>query len=299
MHNAFFYLAGLLVLAAAKAQHLLTRTPSSATLGPRTLNATDIQHCIESDIRTVTDWLSSLETYTNGYSLEGQNVLELRPKADLGIGLYLLAKGCFQYNTCDVYDCMRTAPNNFYRQLFGKLSLSEKQEKIDFLRQQLAAAKAGYPSRINRLVRDDSDLVSAFGNETVDLVFSQSALEHFEDISATMAQLHSVCKPGAILVSQVELTVPTQWMRKNDPNNIYRYAKPLYNALRTRDTHNRVRPFQYQATLERHGWTEISIYPVTQIDEDSGYAGVNEVFRDRKNQMNYLSIVICAKNGDK
>lgn len=299
MHNAFFYLAGLLFLAAAKAKHLVTGASSSATLLPRALEATDIQQCIDSDIRTVTDWLSSLKAYTDGYSLEGQIVLELRPKTDLGIGLYLLAKGCFQYNACDVYDYMKTAPDSFYRQLFGKLSLSEDQKKIDFLRQQLAAAKAGYPSRINRLVRDDSDLVAAFGNETVDLVFSQSALEHFEDISTTLAQLNSVCKPGAILISQVELTAPSTWMRENDPNNIYRYAKPLYNALRTRDTHNRMRPFQYQEALERHGWTKVSIYPVTKIDEDLGYAGVNEAFRDRKNQMDYLSIVICATNGDK
>ena len=37
------------------------------------------------------------------------------------------------------------------------------------------------------MVRDDFDLVAAFGRSTIDMVFSQAAFEHFDDLEATIA----------------------------------------------------------------------------------------------------------------
>jgi len=291
LQHASLYAAGIIFLALAKVKSLIHGYSS-----PKPFSIAEIQRCIDYDIQVVDDWLCKLKTYADGEeNLQGKNVLELGPGSDIGIGLYLLAKGCFQYNACDVHNLMKTTPDSFYRQFFGRLSRTEPQKKIDFLRQQLAAFKAGYPSRLNSLVRDDFDLVAAFGPSTVDLVFSQAAFEHFDDVPTTISQLHTVCKPGAILVAQVDLKTHSRWIRQRDPNNIYRYPQALYRLLRFRGIPNRIRPFQYKAALEAAGWQDISIYPTSVLSEGEGYPGMDKRFSDKKNQMDYLSIMLCAR----
>lgn len=295
LQHVYLYAVGLVFLALAKAKSLIHSYPS-----PKSFDIDKIQRCIDDDIKVVDDWLYRLKAYADGEeNLKGKNVLALGPSSDIGIGLYLLTKGCFQYNACDVNNRMRMMPESFYRQFFGRLSSSEPQEKIDFLKQQLAAFKAGYPSRLNSLVRDDFDLVAAFGPATVDLVLAQAAFEHFDDVPATMAQLHTVCKPGAILVAQADLTTHSGWICQRDPNNIYRYPQALYNLFRFRGSSNRVRPFQYQAALKTAGWQDISIYPMSVLGEGEGYTGLDKSFRDQQNQMDYLSIVLCARKSDR
>lgn len=291
----YLYTAGLIFLALAKAKSLIHGYSS-----PKPFGIAEIQRCIDYDITVVDNWLCELKAYADGEEkLKGKNILELGPGSDIGIGLYLLAKGCFQYNACDVHNLMKKTPESFYRQFFGRLSSREPQEKIDFLKQQLAAFKAGYPSRLNSLVRNDFDLVSAFGPATVDLVFSQAAFEHFDNVPATVTQIHTVCKPGAILIAQVDLKTHSRWIRQKDPNNIYRYPQGLYNFFRFRGSPNRFRPFQYKMALEAAGWQDISIYPISVLNEGEGYAGMDKRFSDQKNQMDHLSIMLCAKKSER
>jgi len=62
----------------------------------------------------VDEWLLYLNKYTNNsYTLDGKNVLELGPGSDLGVGLFLLAKGCAQYNAYDVNNLMKSTPDIF------------------------------------------------------------------------------------------------------------------------------------------------------------------------------------------
>lgn len=57
--------------------------------------------------------------YTNNtYSLLGKNVLKLGSGSDFGIGINLFAKGCSQYNTCDINDLMKSTPDSFYEQIW-------------------------------------------------------------------------------------------------------------------------------------------------------------------------------------
>ena len=105
----------------------------------------------------------------------------------------------------------------------------------------------------------DFNIVSAFGESTIDMVFSQAAFEHFDDIESTILQLNKVCKSGATFVAEINLKTHSRWIRDKDPNNIYRYPEWLYNMFRFRGIPNRVRPFQYREVLESYGWTDITI----------------------------------------
>lgn len=288
----FFYITGIGFLALAKAKNILQGYSS-----PKPFDISDTARCIEYDIEIVENWLSHLQTCSHGeYALAGKKVLELGPGSDLGVGIYLLAKGCLQYNACDVNDLMKTTPDSFYEQLFRKIEAMNSQTDTDYLKEQLLEAKMGRPSMLNYVVRDDFDLISAFGESSIDLVFSQAAFEHFDDIAETISQLTAVCKNDAILVVEIDLKTHSRWIRDKDPNNIYRYQNRVYNAFGFRGIPNRIRPFQFKETFERFGWTDISITPVEIITNDkSSYAGMNKNFSDQINQMDYLSIMICAR----
>ena len=110
------------------------------------------------------------------------NVLELGPGSDLGIGIYLLSLGCAQYNACDVNDLTRTTPHSFYEALFRSIEGMNSRTNTGRLKEQLNKTRAGEPSKLNYVVRHDFDLVSAFGVATINLVFSQAAFEHFDDV---------------------------------------------------------------------------------------------------------------------
>lgn len=117
-------------------------------------------------------------------ALRGQDVLELGPGSDLGAGLCLLSKDANTYCACDVHNLAIAAPDAFYEALFSRLKTDD--QTIDSLRHELACCRRGRPSRLNYVVRADFDLASAFGRDTVDLVFSQAALERVDDIHATV-----------------------------------------------------------------------------------------------------------------
>jgi len=292
MRDNFLYAAGIGFLALAKAKHALQGYTT-----PKGIDSSDTGKCVDYDINVVEHWLSYLKAYTNNaVTLDGKNVLELGPGSDLGIGIYLLAKGCAQYNACDVNDLMKSAPDSFYERLFGRLEALDSRFNIRFLKEQLREAKARNPSRLNYVVRDDFDIVSAIGESKIDVILSQAAFEHFDDIGATVSQLSAVCKPGAIAIIEIDLKTHSRWIREKDPNNIYRYPKPIYNAFWFRGIPNRLRPFQYKEAFERAGWTDVSVVPIKQLpDQNRSYSGMNKSFADRKNQMDYLSVMLCAR----
>ena len=292
LRDPFFFAAGIGFLALAKAKNILKGYSS-----PKPFDISEISRCIEYDIHVVEHWLFHLQSYTGRTnSLVGKNVLELGPGSDLGVGIYLLSKGCSQYNACDVNDLMKSTPDNFYEQLFEKIETIENQTDISLLKEQLNKTKTSQLSRLNYIVRSDFNIVSAFEESTIDLVFSQAAFEHFDGIESTIAQLSAVCKTGAILVAEIDLQTHSRWIRDKDPNNIYRYPKWLYNIFWFRGIPNRVRPFQYKEAFEKMGWTDITITPLKQLNShNSCYSGMNKIFSDKKNQMEYLSIMLFAR----
>jgi SAM-dependent methyltransferase len=292
LRNTFFYITGIAFLVLTKAKTILKGYSS-----PKPFDITESARCIEYDINVVENWLLYLQRYTqSACSLSLKNVLELGPGSDLGTGIYLIAKGCSQYNACDVNDLMKSTPDNFYERLFVRLQNINSHANIDFLREQLKEAKAGNNSRLNYVVDSHFNIFSVCGESTIDLVFSQAAFEHFDDIEETISQLSSVCKPGAILVAEIDLQTHSRWIREKDPNNIYRFPTCLYNAFWYDAIPNRLRPYQYKEAFERFGWTDISIIPLRKLDDhDRSYSGMNKTFAHKQNQMEYLSIILCAK----
>jgi hypothetical protein len=294
LRDSFFFMTGIGFLALAKAKNILL------AYTPKSISMSDIPRCVEYDIKIVDRWLYQLAVYTNNDNyLNGKNVLELGPGSDLGMGIYLLSKGCVRYDACDIFDLMKSTPDNFYEQFFEKLKSIKSEVSIDFLRKQLIEAKNGNPSQLNYKVSNDFDIVSAVGKSSIDLVFSQSAFELFDNINATILQLTEVCKPGAVLMVHIDLTTHSRWIRRKDPNNIYRYPRWVYNIFSFRGSPNRFRPFQYKEAFERSGWTDVTITPINKLsDYGKSYSGMNKSFADNKNQMDFKSIYLCARRGE-
>jgi SAM-dependent methyltransferase len=291
MRNSFMYAAGIGFLTLAKAKNVLRGYSS-----PKPFDLSDTDRCIAYDLKVVDEWLSHLKTYvgTDGV-LRDKNVLELGPGSDLGIGLYLLAKGAASYNACDVNDLMKRVPESFYTGLIDRIGAMDGAERTEFLTAQIRAARTGSASRLRLVVRKDFDLVSAFGPNCIDLVFSQAAFEHFDDVVRTVEQLSIVCKPGAFLVAEIDLKTHSRWIRDKDPNNIYRYSNSLYEAFWFRGIPNRVRPYQYREIFERLGWVDVSITPLERTQVRDSSLAMNEQFRDARNQLDLLSVAFCAR----
>ena len=110
-------------------------------------------------------------------------------------------------------------------------------------------------------------------------------------------RLSRIVKSGAILIAEVDLKTHTRWIRDADPLNIYRYSGSIYDMFRFRGSPNRFRPFEYEEALRKYGWAKIRILPLTVIEQ--GYlsgilGGLDSNFKDRVNQMEYLTMMICA-----
>jgi SAM-dependent methyltransferase len=292
MRNFFFFAAGIVFLALAKAKNVLR---GYAT--PKPFDVSETDRCVEYDFGVVDRWLSRLEAYApDSGPLEGKSVLELGPGSDLGIGLYLLSKGCATYHACDVNPLMDRVPDRFYEAVFARMAGRIDGARIEVLREQLREARAGRPSRLAVVVREDFDLGAAVGEGAIDRVFSQAAFEHFDDVEATVGQLGAVCKPGAILVAEVDLKTHSRWICDRDPNNIYRYPAWLYRVFRFRGSPNRLRPFHYAEILERNGWTDVRMECLNRCgDPARDCSGLDPEFTDLRNQMDWLSMSLCAR----
>lgn len=283
------YLAGLAFLGLAKAKHVLQGYSS-----PKTFSLAETERCIDYDLSVVDGWLAYLAAYTGASgSLSGKTVLELGPGSDLGVGVYLLAKGAAAYNACDVNDLIHRAPPAFYSALLDRIAGLDGAVDRDFLLAQVEGARVG-GAKLRAVIRNDFDLVAAFGAGSIDLVFSQAAFEHFDDVSRTIEQLSTVCKKGAIIVAEIDLKTHSRWIRDKDPNNIYRYPDLIYRAFHFRGSPNRLRPYQYRRHFERHGWTNVSITSIEHRTEAQSTTGMSRPFRDPINQLDVLSIVLCA-----
>ena len=290
MRDALLYTAGLGFLTLAKAKNVLQGYTS-----PKTFDLSETERAVSYDLNVVDEWLQHLKAYRGDDSVAGKNVLELGPGSDLGVGTYLLAKGAATYNACDVNELIKSAPESFYGALLQRIEALDRGVDTEALRAQLRAARSGAASRLNVVVRDDFDLAAAFRPGSVDLVFSQAAFEHFDDVPATVRRLTTVCKAGATIVAVIDLKTHSRWIRVKDPNNIYRYSDRIYRGFWFRGAPNRVRPYQYQELFERNGWANVSVTPLERISDPRQRSfTVDKQFRDARNQLEYLSVVLCA-----
>jgi SAM-dependent methyltransferase len=214
----------------------------------------------------------------------------------LGIGLYLLAKGAQSYSAIDKYDLAASAPAGFYEHLFRRLARTDDISDAEGLRAALAAARSDPSGRLRYLVRPDFDIAAAIPERSIDIVLSNAAFEHVEDVERMMSQLSRVVKAGGMMVAEVDLRTHSRWIRDMDPNNIYRYNEWIYQRFHYAGRPNRVRPGRYRQSLQANGWTAIEVKPASQLASalSPRNAHLAEKFRGAENQMDYLTVTLCA-----
>lgn len=293
--NGAYLLLGSLALLANKLRYTLR-----GYRDPRPFPSTEYDRAIAYDLGVVDAWMARLEAYLGQpYDLTGKTVLELGPGADLGVGLYFLAQGVARYCAADVNPLAATVPQEFYVQLVENLIArgTVSAGRADGLLEEPESTRAGRPKRLDYRCLADFDLL-AFGRESVDLIVSQAAFEHFEHFSDTARQMAAVARPGAFLVTEIDLNTHTRWLRDNDPHSIYRIPEWLYRLCHFPGIPNRLRPNDYVHALERAGWGDIVVTPITSVSDDY----LNQVqdhlatpFRTPAADMSHVHVVLCAR----
>lgn len=290
--NGFYYAAGLMFLMLAKSKSRL-----AGYTDPKPFPIGQMDRCADYDIGIVERWLRELERYSGiAGSIVGKSVLEIGPGSDLGVGLSLLARGAQSYSAIDKFDLAASVPAEFYELLFGRLSRSQPPPKVEELRAALATATRDRSGPLCYLVRPDFDIAAVVPERSIDIVFSNAAFEHVENVERMMAQLSRVVKAGGMIVAEVDLRTHSRWIRDKDPNNIYRYSEWIYDRFQYAGRPNRIRPGQYRQYLQSNGWVAIEMNPASQLAPTLSHrnAHLATKFRGAENQMDYLTVTLCA-----
>ena len=291
--NFYCWFMGGLILMANKIRHAV-----QGYLTPRTFPVTDYARAINYDISVLNSWLHYLRDYTDSkVTLQDMNILELGPGADLGIGLLLLANGANRYCSLDVNNLVVSVPQDFYETLFSHIE-QKNLATVDIatLRTELHLTHVGKNRNLNYVCDPEFNLMQ-FQKDEINLVFSQAAFEHFDNIPSTFSQLSRIVKSGGILIVEIDLSTHTRWIRDFDPLNIYRYSEPFYRALHFPGSPNRVRPHQYKQYLEDLGWKNVRVIPRRVTDENYVKGIKNHIasdFRKPADEIGMLSIILCA-----
>ena len=198
----FYCFAGICFLLAANIKHTVGgyRTPKPMT--------TNEEESFEYDMHIVDSWLETLQQYTRAVRLSEADVLELGPGSDLGTGVYLLYRGARTYCAIDANDLAAKVQRGFYERLVDHLS--GKRLSVPG-REALVQAIWGQPKRIEYIVDPDFDIARALNGRRFDLVFSNAAFEHFEDVEHVIAGLSTITRKGAILVCNVDLMTHSRY----------------------------------------------------------------------------------------
>jgi SAM-dependent methyltransferase len=268
--NGVYFLAGIAFLALAKAKHVLR---GYSTPKPFALAETD--RCIDYDVKIGNNLLGHLRAY--GGSIDNAHVLELGPGSDLGLGLYLLSKGAASYTAFDRNELAMNVPAEFYARFGERLGIPLQMDRLRYV------------------ARKDFDVAAALPPRSIDVVISNAAFEHFDDVGQTVRQLSEVVKPGGKIAAVIDLQTHSRWIREKDPNNIYRYPRWFYRLFYSPGQPNRVRPAEYRRFFEQAGWCNVNVRASTRFD--SRGRSVHKSFRSCE-LLDACSIVLCATRGD-
>jgi SAM-dependent methyltransferase len=225
-----YFLLGIAFLALAKGKHSLQGYKT-----PKPFDLTDIDRCVAYDIDVVESWTTHVD-------VRGKRVLEVGPGSDLGIGLYLLSKGAASYTAFDKFPLAHAVPKEFYNrfhELYG----------------------TGFPPlpNLHYVVREDFDLSQAVEPGTADLVLSNAAFEHVDDVPQLAKHLKTAVVPGGKICAHIDLRTHSRWIREHDAGNIYRYPRWLYRLFYFPGQPNRVTPQHYRDAFSAAGWKDVSV----------------------------------------
>jgi len=283
----FCHITGLILLFVVKCKHVIQgyKTPKPIAMKD--------EECIRYDIHIADAWLDALAKYTDRGRLSAADVLELGPGSDLGTGLYLISKGARTYCAIDAIDLAGSVPREFYEKLIDRIARSSGTCRGTTTKQSLSQAMWGPKRKVDYVVNSRFDLLGSLDGRSFDIIVSNAAFEHFNNIEQALAEISAVARRGAILVCCIDLMTHTRWIRQRDPNNIYRYPDWLYGFAKFTGIPNRVRPHQYKVILEKNGWKDVVVIPDLRLyGFDARHLAKR--FRDPVNEMEFLTITICA-----
>ena len=124
------------------------------------------------------------------------------------------------------------------------------------------AALGGLSSAVRYEVVPDFEFARKLGEGQIDVVLSNAAFEHFDDVPGVARQLAAVVKPGGKLSAHIDLKTHSRWIRDKDPANIYRYPRWLYRLFHFPGQPNRLRPADYRQAFIDAGWKNVRTSPV-------------------------------------
>ena len=296
LDNALYRTLGVGFLAMAKAKNLAKGYDRA-----RPFSTSDVERCVNYDIKVVDEWLDVVERYTGAPAasqLAGKRVLELGPGADLGVALYLLSKGAAQYCAIDAVPLALQAPPEVHRAVIDRIEQLGSHRTRAELESALAGAAnaSSADAPVRYVVRPDFRITEAFAPASFDVVFSQAAFEHFDDVEATIAQMSVVAAPGAMLIAGIDMQTHSRWLREKDPLNIYRHGDSTYRMFGFRGMPNRVQTSEYAALLAKHGWTDIDMKVLYAVEPDE-FERVRPALpaRFRKDETRNLWVMACAR----
>ena len=288
---------GAVILVLNKCRHMLKGYTT-----PRLIDITKYDDIIHYDVEVTNMWMQWLELYAPDTSLQNKTVLELGPGADLGIGAMCIVQGAKKYITLDKHRLLTTVSLDFYTQLFNflKKKYTISNSLYNIIMSDIDAAynkKKG--SRIVYNVDSSFSLRSLdIEKKSVDLILSNAAFEHFEDLAKLLSELSDIVKKDALFVAQIDLQTHSRWIRDADPNNIYRYSSWFYNLCKFSGSPNRMRPRDYAQYMEDAGWTDVTVVPlqVTSASYTSKYhTHMHKQFKYINNDLDILTCMVLAR----
>ena len=233
---------------------------------PRPFSIRESNICIDYDFGVVDGWLHELNNLTySTFTIKGKNILELGPGADLGVGLILLAKGARKYSAIDVNPLVYKVPKEFYDALFDEIAKRIPRANINDLKYQLQLFYEDKSDRLN-YIYDKNFSFSRLQSEMIDIIFSQAAFEHFDDIETTLRKVSEIISNGGWMLLVIDFQTHTRWIRERDPLNIYRYSDKIYKIMSFKGIPNRLRPDDYIRYLEKFGWKDIKFVPKRKLN---------------------------------
>ncbi len=224
--QATYYWAGIAFLALAKVKYL-----TQGYLTPKVVGSANVDGCVTYDRRIA-------QIYLEHVDVKGKRVLELGPGSDLGVGILLVQAGARSYVGVD------------RNPLVGDLSVP------------VHAALGGLTQDVRYEVVPDFQFAGKLGEGQVDVIVSNAAFEHFDDVPDVARQLAKVVTAGGKLSVHIDLKTHSRWIRDKDPANIYRYPRWLYRLFHFPGQPNRLRPADYRQAFINAGWKNVRTSPV-------------------------------------
>lgn len=293
-HNAFYRVAGSGFLGLAWLKHTLRGYHT-----PRPFSVGDPERCIAYDWSVVEAWNSALRDYCGeDEPFRDRDVLELGPGADLGVAGFLLALGADSYRAADIRPLLAALNQDFYAPLKRRAAHLTNLRDAAAITDELSRAHIGQGQRVQWTYRRDFDLDAMVPEDGVDVVVSQAAFEHFDDVRRTCWQLARAVRPNGVLVAEIDLMTHSRWIRDRDPLNIYRHSDKLYRLLHFRGIPNRLRPNEYVDALRVAGWVDIQVIPkesLSQAQLDEVRIHLQRRWHGDDADMRALSIVVLAR----